>query len=1098
MNLASFSVKRPITVLMGTAAVILVGAVCLMRLPIDLLPDISFPVVSVRTSWPNVSPEEMERLISRPIEQAVSSATNIYRVSSESELGQSQVRIEFNYGTNMDTAAVEVLQLVERARERLPDDATLRSPVVYKFDPNNIPVMRFGLSSPGDPVAFRRLVDEQVVPRLEAVNGVGAAEVVGGVEREIRVEVDLERLRARGLTLGDISRRLAQENSNTPGGLAKQGNTEFLIRSMGLFERPSEVENVILTSYGGQAVYVRDVAKVVDGPADQRVVTRLNGEPAIGIWIRKQSTANTVETAHALMTEVRSLQQDYPQIGWGIPSDFSRFIEQTIHHTQREALIGAMLAILIILLFLRNVRSTLVIGLSIPISVLATFGLFYLCNFTLNVMSLGGLALGVGLIVDDAIVVLENIYRHIERDGATPREAAVGGTNEVAMAVVAATVTVMVVFLPLLFVRGVTGQMYLQFALAVVFSIGVSLIMAMTVVPMLASRMVHSGGGATDGPGAPELNGNRPLRPVGIGERLFLWSGRQFDRLDERYRGVLRWALRHRVVTLVIAMATLGLSLLLYPMVGTELMPKTDNGDFNVSYRLPTGSALAVTNTHSQQIEERLRNLHGVQTVFATVGGSGWNNRPTSNQMQTTVRLKSGEGERASTDVMGEARKALGSIPGEVRVSQFDLVSRLLTGGDNIELKIFGRDTDQLVESARDVMERVRTVPGLSNLDISWQPGPPELRVVVDRAKAAQFGLSFADIAGTVEAATEGVIPTYFEENGSQYRFRVRAIEEQRQTVESLGNILVRAGATQLTSQIALPRGSQIRLNQVARIEVASGPSRIERMNRERFVSVNGVPVDRPLGDVVAEIESRLQGYKLPEGYRFQWGGAQEQVARNFADLYLAVGLAILLIYMVLAAQFESFVHPLTIMFSVPLSIVGVLLALFLTGRAFGMTAFIGLLMLVGIVVKNAILLVDYTNVLRERGMDRDAAILQAGPTRLRPILMTTGATILGMFPLAMGMGKGTETQAPMATAVIGGLITSTLLTLVVIPVVYTVLDDLQHRRRFGRPRIAERAPSMELERGETDLLDRPTRAGGRPIDPGAEPVRRMEGDAAG
>jgi HAE1 family hydrophobic/amphiphilic exporter-1 len=448
-----------------------------------------------------------------------------------------------------------------------------------------------------------------------------------------------------------------------------------------------------------------------------------------------------------------------------------------------------------------------------------------------------------------------------------------------------------------------------------------------------------------------------------------------------------------------------------------------------------------------------------------------------------SIRLASGPGERPTDDVMRDARKKLGGVPGETRVSQFDLVSRLLSGGDNIELQIYGRDTSELVRLARDVMEEVRPVPGLGNLDISWQPGTPELRVVVDRAKAAQFGLSFSDIASTVEAATGGAIPTWFEENGSQYRFRVQAIESQRATPEALDRILLRAGATQLTSQIALPRGSQIRLSQVAHVEVGGGPSEIARINRERYVSVNGAPIDRPVGDVIRDINQKIADYKLPPGYRFQWGGAQEQIQRNFADLTLAVALAILLIYMVLAAQFESLVHPFTIMLSVPLAVTGVMLGLFLTGRSFGMTAFIGLLMLVGIVVKNAILLVDYTNVLRAKGMDRDAAVLQAGPTRLRPILMTTGATILGMLPLAIGMGKGTETQAPMATAVIGGLTTSTLLTLMVITVVYTLLDDLTLRFRGGRSRRVREV--------------QPVRDHAYP-EPARETIRRMEGDAAG
>jgi hydrophobic/amphiphilic exporter-1 (mainly G- bacteria), HAE1 family len=650
-------------------------------------------------------------------------------------------------------------------------------------------------------------------------------------------------------------------------------------------------------------------------------------------------------------------------------------------------------------------------------------------------------------------------------------------------------------------VRGVTGQMYKQFALAVVFSIGMSLVMALTVVPMFASRMIREEaaiGAEGSALGREELalaevGRPTPGRAPSVWSRLFDWSGQWFAELDESYRRALQWALRHRAVTILIALATLGLSLLLYPMIGTELMPTTDSGDFNVFYKLPTGTALAVTDGQSRTMEQRLRGIRGVQTVFATVGTSGFGNRTQPNQAQLTVRMASGEGERPTADAMRDGRRQVGSLPGEVRISQFDLVSRLLTGGDNLELQIYGRDTAALARIARDVMERIRPIPGLSNLDVSWQPGTPELRVVVDRAKAASLGLSFADIADTVETATDGAIPTYYEENGSQYRFRVQAIASQRATPEALERLLLRSGATQLTSQLALPRGSQIRLSQVAKIETGGGPSEISRINRERYVAITGVPVDRPAGDVIAEIDARLAGYPLPAGYHFRWGGAQEQMARNFGDLTLAVALAIMLIYMVLAAQFESLVHPFTIMFSVPLAVVGVMLALFLSGRSFGMTAFIGLLMLVGIVVKNAILLVDYTNVLREKGIARDAAVLQAGPTRLRPILMTTGATILGMFPLALGFGKGTETQAPMATAVIGGLITSTMLTLLVIPVVYTMLDDLVGRFWDQGPRLTKRAPAPEPE----ERAAYPLRDLSYP-DPARDPVRRMEGDPAG
>jgi HAE1 family hydrophobic/amphiphilic exporter-1 len=504
-------------------------------------------------------------------------------------------------------------------------------------------------------------------------------------------------------------------------------------------------------------------------------------------------------------------------------------------------------------------------------------------------------------------------------------------------------------------------------------------------------------------------------------------------------------------------------------MIGTELMPATDNSDFNVNLRLPVGTALPVTDETFSRIEQKLREIPGVQTVFATVGTGGWGNRPQPNEGQATVRVATGEAargkERATEDVMADARRAIGSIPGgTVNINQFDLVARLLTGGDNIQLRIYGHDPDTLVRIGNQVLDEIRDVPGLGNPDLSWQLGTPELRVVVDRQKAASLGLSFSDIANTINTATGGTVATYYEEGGFSIPVRVQLQEEQRKTIEALGRIVLRAGQTQLTSQIALPRGQWIRLNQVASMEITNAPSEINRLNRERYISVSGRPVDRPVGDIVREIDQRLTQFELPTGYRFQWGGAQEQMSRNFGDLAIAVVMAIALIYMVLAAQFESFVHPFTIMLAVPLALVGVLLALFLTGRSFGMTAFIGLLMLVGIVVKNSILLVDYTNVLREQGMERTAAVLRAGPTRLRPILMTSGATALGMLPLAIGMGKGTETQVPMATAVIGGLLSSTVLTLLVIPVVYTLMDDIVERFRPSRPRGVV---PVELEREE-------------------------------
>jgi hydrophobic/amphiphilic exporter-1 (mainly G- bacteria), HAE1 family len=904
-------------------------------------------------------------------------------------------------------------------------------------------------------VKLRSLVEDVIVPRIEAVNGVGSATIEGGAKREIRVDVDVDKLRAYNLTLNDLTRRIGQENINQPGGIGKAGRTEFNVRSVGQFQRPEEVANIVLTSYAGQPIYLRDVAKVSDAQEEQRIFTRLNGRPSIGLGITRQSGANTVETVAGVAAEVKKLQNEFPHLEWGTSRNQAIFIEQSIHHTQREAIIGGILAILIILLFLGNLRSTLVIALSIPISVLAAFALMYFNGFTLNIMSLGGIALGVGLIVDDAIVVLENIFRHVERDRISPRVAAVRATGEIGTAVVAATVTVMVVFLPLVFVRGMAGQMYRQFALAVVYSIGMSLVVALTVVPMLASKIIRpdeseDGSRQTAVDSMSELPTTVSRQPSE--HRLARWSRQILDAIDLRYEAALHWALRHRAAVIVLGAATLGGALLLLPMVGRELIPATDSGDFSVNLKLPVGTSVDETNQAVRKIERGVMKLPGVDSVFASVGSSGFGNRQLPNQGQVTVRMFDGtpdEDGRVHTagptaPVMAQARKEIHGIPGgEVRVSQFDIMTRLLGGNDGIELLIYGRDLDTLAKLGAEAMARVRDVPGLTNADLNWQPSTPELRVKIDRQKAASLGLSFSEIADTVNTATGGGVASYYQEGGYEYPIRVQLREDQRKTPDSIRRIVLRSGSTQLSSQIALPRGLPILLGQVATLEMDQGPSQITRRDRERYISIAGSATDRPIGDIVADIEQRLQGWQLPEGYRWGWGGAQERMAQEFGDLLLALVLAVLLIYMVLAAQFESLVHPFTILLSVPLSASGVILALFLTGRAFGMTAFIGLLMLVGIVVKNAILLVDYTNVLRRDGLERDAAILRAGPTRLRPILMTTGATLLGMFPLALGIGKGSETQAPMATAVMGGLTTSTMLTLLVIPVVYSLLDDL-------------------------------------------------------
>ena len=1040
MSISNFAVTRPVAVVMRIAALVLLGIICMTRLPVDLLPKVTLPSVAVITQWPNVAPEEVEAQVTRLIERAVSSAPNLYEVSSSSREGSSMVRIQFQWGTDVGQAAVDVLQLVERAKRQFPNDPTLQTPIVFKMDPSQMPILIFGISGEDDPIKLRMLLDNQVSPMIESAGGVASVTVTGGQQRAIVVDVDPDRLRAHHLSLADVMRRITQENLNLPAGIAKQGNTEYTIRSLGWFTSPEEIAAVPLGDFDGQLVHLSDVADVRDAAPERRIYTRLNGRPAVGLIITKQSGANTVSTAQDVFDRVKQVQKLYPNLEFAIAYDQSQFIKDSVNNVKESAIIGGILAILILLFFLRNVRSTLVVALSIPTSIISTFALMYMCGFTINTMSLGGLALATGLIVDDAVVVLENIFRHIERDKKTAREAAVSGTNEIMSAVVASTWTVMVVFLPLLLIKGQSGQMFTQFALVVIFSLAVSLLDATTVVPMLATRFIS---GEAHAETLNNADGHsHPLM------RAFALFGRWFDALDNTYRNGLRWAIHHRLMVVVGALTITGASLLLYPLIGTELMPMSDSGDFNISVKMPVGTSLETTNNAMQNIERIVQANPNVRTAFAAAGSS-MSTRGTSTssipyQGGISVKLKDERGV-STLDVMNDLRRQLSALPGaKPRLTQTDLVSQVMTGGSqSIEVNIFGEELSTLSRLAGQVMARVRDIPGLENADLNWQESMPEIQWTVDRQKALQLGVNFSDVADTINTATNGSIASYYQEKGFQYPIIVQMPESRRKTVEEMQSLIVNPSS---------PGGASegILLSQVARPAYGMGPSEITRLNRQRYVSVTGVPQGRSTSAIQADIEKAIADVQMPAGYYWDWGTSQKRQAEEFGGMALAVFLAIALIYMLLASQFESLIHPLTILLSVPLAGAGVILALFITGRSFGLTAFVGVLMLVGIVVKNGILLVDYTNTLRGRGLKREEAILRAGPTRLRPILMTASAAIFGMLPLALGLGKGSEVQSPMATVVIGGLITSTILTLFVVPTVYTALDDavLFFRRR--------------------------------------------------
>jgi HAE1 family hydrophobic/amphiphilic exporter-1 len=1075
VNIARFSVTRPVAVTMRIAALVLLGAVFYTRLPVDLLPNVSLPTVAIVTQWPNVAPEEIETQVTRPIEEAVSSAPNLYMVNSTTTEGASFVRVQFNWGADIGQAAVDVLQLVERARRNFPTDPTLQTPTVFKFDPSQTPILVYGVSGEKDLVKLKTLLENEVTPIIESANGVAAVNVTGGLDRAIIVDVDPDKLRARGLSLQQINNRIAEENINQPAGIAKESDTEYTIRSLGLFTSVEEMKQIPVGAFNGRIVSLGEVADVRDSTAEVRVATRLNQEPAVGVLVVRQSGANTLATTDAVMEKVQQIQQVYPQLKFRLAYDQSRFIRASVDRVKEDGLIGGALAVVILLFFLRNVRSTLVVALSIPISVISTFALLYVCGFTLNTMSLSGLALAIGLIVDDAVVVLENIFRHIERDKRRVVDAAVTGTQEILTAVVASTITVMIVFLPLLLIKGQSGQMFMQLALVVIFSIGTSLLDAATVVPMLASRLIRS----EDYEHGEEGLGRNDHTLLG---RFFHWAGERFAALDSGYRNALAWALKHRWWVVGGAFGACAASLLLVPYIGVELWPVTDSGDVQLNVKMPIGTSYARTDQAIQQMEGILLKNPNVETVFAAAGTNlsirGASTTLISNQGAALIKLKENR-KKNTQDVIGDLRKQLSRVPGaQPRPSQIDLVTQILTGGNqNVEVDIFGEDLSTLSNLAQEVIGRVRDVPGYENIDVNWEDATPELQWKVDRAKATQFGLSFQDIASTIGTATNGSIPSYYQEHGFQYPIQVQLPVARRKTVDTLLSLPLKPSlAMPSNSNNASSAGNSVSpvidLRQVATPVYSMGPSQITRMNRQRYIAVTGTPEGRSPGEIQDDIQVRLKDLAMPAGYHWDWGDNQKRRTEEFAGMGLAIFLAIALIYMVLASQFESFVHPLTILVSVPLAVIGVVLALFLTGRAFGLTAFIGLLLLVGIVVKNGILLIDYTNLLRSRGRQRDDAVLEASPTRLRPILMTSFAAGFGMLPLALGLGEGSETQAPLATAVVGGLTTSTVLTLFVVPCIYTLFDDLA--RRFRKDDLdLDRPPLVEpsLESVERELL---------------------------
>lgn len=1049
MKIHELSIKHPVTVLMGVLIVLVLGGVSLLRLSIDLMPDIDIPVAIVSTQYEGVGSEEIESMITKPLESTLSTINNMKSITSKSSEGNSLVIVEFNYGTDLDFASLQMREKIDAIKDSLPDDAD--EPTVMKIDPNSMSVVQLGITSKNgilDEVALKNLVEDKIKPRLERLDGVASVSVYGGKTREIKIEVDPQRAAQYGLTLDKIVAKLRAENLNEPGGTVEYAQKNLLVRTMGKFESLRQIELIPITIPSGGTVFLKDVATVSDDFEKDYTYARMNGENSIGVGVKKQSAGNTVKVVNLVKKELAKIQREYPNLDAKVVFDQAKFIESSINNVADNAVSGGLLAILILILFLHNFRTALFIGTSIPISIIATFVLMYFTGITLNTISLAGLALGVGMLVDNSIVVLENIYRY-RQEGHSMLEAARWGTNEVGGALWASTLTTVVVFLPIVFTEGITAQIFKELSLTVTFSLLTSIVVALTLIPLLCSRYLKIDDEKH------QYWGGRWVNAIIHG-----WT-KGLERVVAIYRPVLCWVLEHRKITVITVVGVFIFSLCLIPLVGVEFSPESDQGRFKIDIKLPTGALLSDTDQVTRRVESMINTIPELEKYFVTVGSSGGMRMGGSSgeshcaSINVTLQPVS-QRKRKTAVIVDEVRKKVTEIAGaQIQVREITSSMGGRGGGTRtpVQIEIHGSDFKVLEQLSEKVKNIIAKVDGIREPETSVEEGRPEARIVVDRKKAADYGIGVSEVASLLTTAIQGTVATSYEIGGDDYNVRVQYPEASRQTYEQLQNLYI------ITNS-----GLQVPLMNIAQIKLDEGPVEITRENQERYVTVTAQIFGRDIGSINRDIRSQLTKLTLPEGYTISYGGDAEDINEMFSSLGLALILSVLLVYMIMACQFESLLQPLIIMFSVPVAYSGSIFGLVMTGRALGMTSFIGVIMLAGIVVNNAIVLVDYVNTLKKQGMGTHAALIQAGPTRLKPILMTTLTTILGLVPLALGLGESGETMAPMATVVIGGLTTSTILTLVIVPVVYSLFDDWHEKRAQGKARRQLATNKMAIE----------------------------------
>ncbi len=1028
------SIKQPVFISMIMLALVVVGVLAYTGMPLDFFPDVSYPAIAVVTIYPGASPSEVESQVTRPIEEVLVTVSGMDQVQSQSNENLSSIVVTFALDTDVAQAMQDVRDKIANVRSTLPDEVL--EPTVMDFDISTMPILTISVAGASEEMAsqnIRQVVSDDLLPRFQRIDGVADAAVTGGREREIQVLLLADALKARHVAPQQVISTILVESYSIPGGSVQQEGQNLLLRTPGNFSTVEDIANLqIATSFG--AVRVGDVATVQDGWKEQDTLSRLNGQEAVIISVRKQSGTNTVQVAERVKAELDVLRKERTDLDLVIVRDQSTFVEESFNDAMRELIIGAIMASLVVLLFFRNLRNTLVTVAGLPFIVLGTFAAMKAMGMTLNIVSLLALSLSVGLIIDDAIVVRENIFRHMEA-GLTPKEASRRGTAEVALPVLAMSLTIVSVFVPIAFTGGLVGRFLNSFGVVVSIAVLISLVEAMTFAPMLSAYLFKQ----------------KKVDQAAEGDQAHAEAHGALGWLDRQYRAILGWTLHHRVVTLVAGFAILGATVLGATTLKLSFLPAVDQGNLTMALTLDPGAALSETDQVAATVEQRLLQYPQVQTVLTTIGGQG-----TPETASFYVQLHDGI---AVNDFVASARADLDDVNG-LSINPPSFISMVAGSAASafgkpvqVTLQTIG-DAGEMNAAAQGLADRLATIPGVVDIDVSYNPGKPEVLLVVDRRKAADMGINVATVGSTLRTLVEGEDVATYRGDGVEADIRVQLRPEDRDRLDQI-----------LELQVPTTSGF-VSMRQIAHLENASGPTQIDRVDRQYAVVIGANTFGRIQADVVADATALIDSTEFPAGVTYSFTGEKELQDEAFSALGISMLLAVVFVYMVLASQFGSFIQPFVIMLALPLAFTGGLLALMLSGNSLDMTAMIGLILLMGLVTKNSILLVDLTNRMRrDRGMSRDEALLAAGPIRLRPILMTTLALILGMLPVAVGIGSGSDFRQPMAIVVIGGLITSTLLTLVVVPTAYSLVEGAMGRFARAREQGAERRRLRRLQR---------------------------------